>query len=87
MRFFNLLVAATAVSAARLTPRKELENAYEEIEAFTPEDDIAKLGLEGLAGLIEHEESSIKARTKRGSCSLFNVNIRRDWYVIFCCLP
>lgn len=82
MRFLNLLVAATAVSAARLHPRQETENAYEEIEAFTPEDDIAKLGLGGLASLIEHEETSIKARTKKGSCSLFNVSIRRDWYVI-----
>ena len=79
MRFLNLLVAASAVSAVTLAPREETVNAYDEIENFEPQDDIAKLGLDGLEALKELEARSVKSRSP-GSCSLFNVSIRRDWY-------
>ena len=80
MRFLNLLVAATAVSAIGLAPRAETVNLAEEIDAFNPDDAIAELGLKGLEALQEFEEKSINSKTKRGSCSLFDVSIRRDWY-------
>tara|TARA_R110002060_G_scaffold12775_16_gene18175 strand:+ start:511 stop:927 length:417 start_codon:yes stop_codon:yes gene_type:complete len=79
MRFLDLLVAATAVSGVTIAPRQETANAYEEIENFTPEDDIARLALAGLANLTEFEETAVKSKAKRGGCSLLNVSIRRDW--------
>ncbi|KAH7310934.1 hypothetical protein BKA65DRAFT_600992 [Rhexocercosporidium sp. MPI-PUGE-AT-0058] len=83
MRLLYVLGAAVAVSAGTLAPRQETANAHEAIENFTPEDDIARLGLAGLANLTEYEEAALKSKAKRGGCSLLNVSIRRDWAHMF----
>ena len=84
MHLYHFLAAATAfisVGSALIIPRRN-ETAVTPLEAiasFDPIDALAQLAANGLKNIEEIQANGIASRGS--SCSLFNVAIRRDWYV------
>jgi len=85
MRTGNLvLLALQAASAVMAVPAPQ-ETAPETVVPTDPLaalDQLAELGNATFAQVEEELIASEKKRTLPGSCTLLNLKIRREWYVI-----